>query len=173
MSSGQSRIGKLGYFYRAIKIVHMALPPMEIRYSRRAFYLVIFFCMLWVVLMTGMTYFLSRDLHTMIPYFTHSIMILTVGIILGWATRTLWDNRPVLTFHSHGLQLHGRKQIFIAWGAITKWKIRSTKGGYYLDIRTADQKKSIPLNMLERSSKTIEELMQTYIRQPGPGGFQR
>jgi hypothetical protein len=75
---------------------------------------------------------------------------------------------PVITFQSTGIVLQRKGDKYIAWDSIVEWKMRRDKSSYSLIIRTNEGKTRVSLDMLDRNAKQIEEMVKTYIRQPGP-----
>jgi len=151
----------------------MALPPAEIRYSRYALYFVfgvsgfIFVPWTYIVFFSGVA---PGGLPVYISYFG-SVLVLSIICILFY--KRITDPRPVLVFMSDGLLMPRKNDRFIPWGSITKWKIRSNKNSHSLVIHTAEGKTTIDISWLQLRATAIKDMVERYIRQPGPNGFLR
>lgn len=151
----------------------MALPPLDIRYSKYAFYPFIGMSIGMIGTMTWLVFFtIPAPLSTLL-WITYFINLAVNIFIIRWLWKRSRRNEPVLTFSPEGLTVHRRKQRYIPWSSITGWKIVFSKSTHVLIIRHQSGKVRISLGMLELSPGNIRELIQSYIRQPGPGGFKR
>jgi hypothetical protein len=150
----------------------MALPPLSIKYRKSALY-GFFILALAVVGINIIGLILSGLAGSSVGFPAAAFAVLVLGIII-WRMGGMIRNPPlVLTFTSEGLQLHRRRPVFIPWKEVARWKIRTYKNNDTLVIRTTMGKKySVGISWLTFSSGSIQELMGTYIRMPGPGGFQ-
>ncbi len=93
----------------------------------------------------------------------------TIFLSAGYYFYTMISSRaPVITFQSTGIVLHRKGDKYIAWDSIVEWKMRRDKSSYSLIIGTNEGKTRVSLDMLDRNAKQIEEMVKTYIRQPGP-----
>ena len=151
----------------------MAMPPTEIRYNRPLLRRVIAVCVIAAILITvGVTQNPLVIVDKLIKG-VYGMMMLGLGFAVGWMGNIVRDNHPVLTLHSGGLMIHRGNRGLVSWGSVVKWKLRRNKNGYYLELRTTGKDYSISLNSLERSERQIEELVASYIQEPGPGGLLR
>jgi len=148
----------------------MALPPIEIRYRKNAFYLFMAIAILPMI-MVSCVVFTASPSWTL--YLAYLFALVAVFFIFRWLILTTRSDRPVLVFESHAMTVNSRKSRTIPWSSITQWKIRRDKGGDTLIIRTTSGKVSVQLTWLDIPSKEIKRLMESYIDQPGPGGHTR
>lgn len=148
----------------------MALPPTEIWYSKYAPY---FMAGAVVVIIAP----LSGVLIAMHPRWEmYLLFIVCLGVIALMAFRSFrkfFFRKPVLILESDALTIHQRKTRTILWSEIIEWKIKIYKSSKYLFIRTSSGKVNVALSMLDRPVREITELLETYIREPGPGGIKR
>lgn len=146
----------------------MTLPPREIRYKRSALYPILGLLVLFFIMMTYMIFFSGAGVAS--PPVSLSYLAFT--IILTFAGFRIYKRfsspRPVLVFHSTGLQIPGKKNRYIYWDEITEWRIRTYKNNKYLVIHTSTNKTRIDISWLEFPSKEIQRLMEHYIRGLGP-----
>jgi uncharacterized membrane protein len=149
----------------------MALPPLEIKYRKSALY-GFFALALAIVGVNVVVLALSGTARSAAGMLVTAFPVLILGIII-WRIGGMIRNPPlVLTFTSEGLHLHRRRPVFIPWPDVAQWKMRTYKGNDTLVVRTITGKKySVGISWLTASSGFIQELMRSYIRMPGPGGF--
>jgi hypothetical protein len=151
----------------------MALPPVALRYRKSVRYLAYAFFGFMFILPTYMIFFSGAVQIGTLLYVNYAVMSLILALGLVFVHKRMKDPRPVLVFSSEGLQMPRRKNRFIPWGEVTEWKIRTHKSNHRLVVRTREGRTGIDVTWLDRDIAGIKALMQTYIRQPGPGGFQR
>lgn len=150
----------------------MALPPQELRYRKFVFYISIGVCCIMAIAMP--VSLLSTDLgpSRWPAYLACGIALLTFAGIIYFMVKRIQNNDPALTFMSHGLHFNKGDRT-ILWGDITEWTIKRYKSNYRLIIRTANGKQSMDITWLDRDHKAIRSMMETYIKEPGPGGVKR
>ncbi|MBS1606535.1 MAG: hypothetical protein JST42_28015 [Bacteroidetes bacterium] len=148
----------------------MAVPRIEVRYRKKAFYLFIAIAILPMAL-TGYAVVSARPSWLLfLPCLVAFVVVFFVFRRLILMTRS---ETPVLIFESHALTVNFRRPRTIPWSSITGWKIRTYKANDTLVIRTGSGKISVQLTWLDVPAREIKMLMETYIREPGPGGFRR
>ena len=151
----------------------MAIPPMELRYRKSLSYFVLGLFGLFFIT-TPFTIFVSGGTKTgPMVYLTCVASMILLAFIGLRMYRRVSSREPVLVFTSEGLSIPVKNNQFIQWGAITKWKIRNEKSSQYLIIYTSQGKTRIDITWLDLPVKEIQQLMGSYIRQPGPHGFLR
>jgi len=151
----------------------MALPPTELRYrkSMRYFILIVSGFILITLPLTFMSGGSAKA--TPFAYLVGSASVILLVFVSQWLYRRASSKEPVLIFRSDGLQVVTKNNRLIQWGEITEWKIRRYKSSHSLIVYTRERTTRIDITWLDLPVKEIEELVRTYIRQPGPGGFLR
>ena len=148
----------------------MALPPTEIWYSKYAPYHMAGAAVVIVAPLSGVLI----AVHT--RWEMYLLYIVCVGIIALMAFRffrKFFFRKPVLVLESDALTINQRGSKIILWSEITEWKIKIYKSNKRLFIRTSSGKVNVTISMLDRPVREITELLETYIREPGPGGVKR
>ncbi|MBN9381858.1 MAG: hypothetical protein J0H74_13895 [Chitinophagaceae bacterium] len=144
----------------------MALPPKEVRYRKNTFYLFLAIAIIPMAIVSCAVFTAKPFWLLYVSYIFTLLMMFFIFRHLILKTRS---NTPVLIFESHALTINSRRTRTIPWSAITQWKIKSYKGNDALIIRTFSGKVSVQITWLELSTSEIKWLMESYIRQPGPG----
>jgi len=151
----------------------MAMPPTELRYRKAKAYFVLAVTG-FIFIMMPLTFLFAGGATLTTASYVTSFASMIILFFVGRRLYLMAANRdPVLIFTAEGLQLPLKNNRFIQWRSIQEWKIRRHKSSYSLIIYTPENKTRIDISWLDRPAEEIERLMNSYIRQPGPGGFIR